>query len=66
MAPVLQELYVTINLRVCENLEQFLSTSGAKQGDNLAPILFIFVSFTQYPTLSTRNRERALPVSCLG
>jgi hypothetical protein len=34
---------VTINLRVGENLEQFLSTSGVKQGDNLAPILFIFV-----------------------
>jgi hypothetical protein len=26
-----------------EKLEQFLSTSGVKQGDNLAPVLFIFV-----------------------
>jgi hypothetical protein len=42
---VLKKLYkdVTINLKVGENLEQFLSTSGVKQGDNLAPILFIFV-----------------------
>jgi hypothetical protein len=42
---VLQKLYtdVTINLRVGEKLEQFLSTSGVKQSDNLAPILFIFV-----------------------
>jgi hypothetical protein len=41
---VLKKLYtdVTINLRVGEKLEQFLSTSGVKQGDNLAPILFIF------------------------
>jgi hypothetical protein len=40
-----QKLYtdVTINLRVGEKLEQFLSTSGVKQGDNLAPVLFIFV-----------------------
>jgi hypothetical protein len=30
-------------LRVGEKLEQFLSTSGVKQGDNLAPVLFIFV-----------------------
>jgi hypothetical protein len=36
---------VTISLRVGEKLEQFLSTStsGVKQGDNLAPVLFIFV-----------------------
>jgi hypothetical protein len=34
---------VTINLRVGEKLEQFLSTSGVKQGDNVAPVLFIFV-----------------------
>jgi hypothetical protein len=42
---VLTKLYtdVTINLRVGENLEQFLSTSGVKQGHNLAPVLFIFV-----------------------
>jgi hypothetical protein len=42
---VLKKLYtdVTINFRVGDNLEQFLSTSGVKQGDNLAPILFIFV-----------------------
>jgi hypothetical protein len=42
---VLKKLYtdVTINLRVGEKLEQFLSTSGVKQGDNLAPVLFIFV-----------------------
>jgi hypothetical protein len=42
---VLKKLYtdVTINLNVGEILEQFLSTSGVKQGDNLAPILFIFV-----------------------
>ena len=42
---VLKKLYtdVTINLRVGESLEQFLSTSGVKQGDNLAPVLFIFV-----------------------
>jgi hypothetical protein len=30
---------VTINLRVGETLEQFLFTSGVKQGDNLAPSL---------------------------
>jgi hypothetical protein len=37
---VLKKLYtdVTINLRVGEKLEQFLSTSGVKQGDNLAVI----------------------------
>jgi hypothetical protein len=42
---VLKKLYkdVTINLRVGEKLEKFLSTSGVKQGDNLAPVLFIFV-----------------------
>jgi hypothetical protein len=42
---VLQKLYtdVTINLRVGEKLEQFPSASGVKQGDNLAPVLFIFV-----------------------
>jgi hypothetical protein len=43
---VLKKLYIdaTINLKVGENLEQFLSTSGVKQGDNLAStILFIFV-----------------------
>jgi hypothetical protein len=34
---------VTINPRVGEKLEQFLSASGVKQGDDLAPILFIFV-----------------------
>jgi hypothetical protein len=28
---------VTNNLRVGEKLEQFLSTSGSKPGDNLAP-----------------------------
>jgi hypothetical protein len=41
----LNKLYTdaSINLRVGENLEQFLSTSGVKQGGNLAPILFIFV-----------------------
>jgi hypothetical protein len=45
MIEVLKKLYkdVTINLRVGEKLEQFLSTSEVKQGDNLAPILFIFV-----------------------
>jgi hypothetical protein len=32
----LKRLDVTINLEVGENLEQFLSTSGVKQGDNLA------------------------------
>jgi hypothetical protein len=42
---VLKKLYadVTINLNVGDNLEQFLSTSGVKQGDNLAPGLLIFV-----------------------
>jgi hypothetical protein len=42
---VLKKLYkdVTINLRVGEKHEQFRSTSGVKQGDNLAPVLFIFV-----------------------
>jgi hypothetical protein len=42
---VLKKLYtdVTINLRVGEKLAQFLSTSGVKEGDNLAPVLFIFV-----------------------
>jgi hypothetical protein len=42
---VLKKLYkdVTTNLRVGEKLEQFLSTSGVKQGDNLAPVLFICV-----------------------
>jgi hypothetical protein len=40
-----QKLYtdVTINLRVGEKLEQFLSTSGVKQGDNPSTVLFIFV-----------------------
>jgi hypothetical protein len=35
MIEVLKKLYkdVTINLRVGEKLEQFLSTSGVKQGD---------------------------------
>jgi hypothetical protein len=43
---VLKKLYtdVTINLRVEEKLEQFLSTSEVKQSGNLAPILFIVVS----------------------
>jgi hypothetical protein len=51
-----QNLYtdVTINFRVGEKLEQFLSTSGVKQGDNLAPSS-LSLSSTQYPTLSTRN-----------
>jgi hypothetical protein len=40
---VLKSCTDTINLRVGEKLEQFLSTSGVKQGDNLAPVLFIFV-----------------------
>jgi predicted transcriptional regulator len=42
---VLKKLYtdVTINLRVGEKLVQSLSTSGVKQGDNLAPVLFIVV-----------------------
>jgi hypothetical protein len=60
---VLKKLYtdVTINLRVGEKLEQFLSTSGVKQGDNLAPVLFIFVIHTlDYPTLSTRNGSSQL------
>jgi hypothetical protein len=35
---------VTINLRVGEKLVQFLSTRF-RQGDNLTPILFIFVNF---------------------
>jgi hypothetical protein len=50
-----QKLYtdVTINLRVGEKLEQFLSTSGVKQGDNLAPVPFIFV--IHGIQLSTRN-----------
>jgi hypothetical protein len=45
---VLKNLYtdVTLHLKVGEKLEQFLSTSGAKQGDNLAPILFLFVIHT--------------------
>jgi hypothetical protein len=44
LSEVLKKLYtdVTLHLRVGEKLEQFLSTSGAKQGDNLAPVLFIF------------------------
>jgi hypothetical protein len=42
---VLKKLYTdfTINLRVGDKLEQFLSNSGVKQRDNLAPVLFIFV-----------------------
>jgi hypothetical protein len=47
-----QNTDVTINSEL-EKLEQFLSTSGVKQGDNLAPVLSL--SSTQYPTLSTRN-----------
>jgi hypothetical protein len=50
-----QKLYtdVTINLRVGE-LEQFLSTSGVKQGDNLAPVLFIFVIHAVSNTLDKK------------
>jgi hypothetical protein len=44
---------VTINLRVGE-LEQFLSTSGVKQGDNLAPVLFIFVIHAVSNTLDKK------------
>jgi hypothetical protein len=57
---VLKKLYkdITINLRVGEKLEQFLSTSGVKQGGNLASILFS--SFTQYPILLTRNGKSQL------
>jgi hypothetical protein len=40
-------------LRVGEKLEQFLSTSGVKQGDNLAPVL-LSLSSTQYPTLDKK------------
>jgi hypothetical protein len=49
----------TINLRVGEKLEQFLSTpSGVKQGDSLALILFLFVIHAVvYPTHSTKNWE---------
>ena len=32
-----------INLKVGEKIEQFLSTCGVKQGDNLTPILFMFL-----------------------
>jgi hypothetical protein len=51
-----QKLYtdVTINLRVGEKLEQFLSTSGVKQGDNLAPVLFIFVIHAVSNTLDKK------------
>jgi hypothetical protein len=53
---VLKLLYkgVTINLRVGEKLEQFLSTSGVKQSDNQDPSS-LSSSFTKYPILSTRN-----------
>jgi hypothetical protein len=45
---------VTINFRVGEKLEQFLSTSGVKQGDNLAPVLFIFVIHAVSNTLDKK------------
>jgi hypothetical protein len=53
---VLKKLYkdVTINLRVGEKLEEFLSTCGVKQGDNLAPILFIFVMHAVSNTLDKK------------
>jgi hypothetical protein len=49
-----QNADVTINLRVGEKLEQFLSTSGVKQGDNLAPVLFIFVIHAVSNTLDKK------------
>jgi hypothetical protein len=39
-------------------LEQFLSTSGVKQGDNLAPSLSL--SSTQYPTLDRNGISQPL------
>jgi hypothetical protein len=53
---LLKKMYtdVTINLRVGEKLEQFLSTSGFKQGDDLVLILFIFVIHV-VSNCSTRN-----------
>jgi hypothetical protein len=56
MIKVLEKLYkdATINLRVAEKLEQFFSTSRVKQGDNLAPILFIFVIYAVSNSLDTK------------
>jgi hypothetical protein len=45
MIQVLQKLYtdVTIHMKIGSKTESFGSTCGVKQGDNLGPILFIFV-----------------------
>jgi hypothetical protein len=50
---VLKKLYRdhTINLRVTEKLEQFLSVSGFKQDGNLKHPSSSSLSFTQYPSL---------------
>jgi hypothetical protein len=34
---------IVVNVRVGKEKEEFMSMSGVKQGDNLAPILFLFV-----------------------
>ena len=34
---------IRVTLQVSKEKEEFMSTSGVKQGDNLAPLLFLFV-----------------------
>ena len=44
MISTIKKMYtgITININIGEAKEAFNSTSGVKQGDNLAPLLFIF------------------------
>jgi hypothetical protein len=59
---VLKKLYtdVTINLRAGEKFEQSVSTSGVKQGYNLAPILFTFVIHAVSNSLDKNRNSKPL------
>ena len=45
MIQTIKKMYTDIHvtLQVSKEKEEFMSTSGVKQGDNLAPLLFLFV-----------------------
>ena len=56
MINTIKKMYtgITINIGIGEAKEAFNSTSGVKQGDNLAPLLFIFTMQAVMEYMSTR------------
>ena len=56
MISTIKKMYtgITININIGEAKEAFNSTSGVKQGDNIAPLLFIFAMQAVMECMSVR------------